>query len=87
MVQVCLDALNNILKHTPLSHREAVTTEIEEGGGRIHTREGMNERIDSIYVGIRLKIFKHMQIERFISNLMKSSSIISPMIMLVFLLL
>jgi hypothetical protein len=34
ILQVCLDALHNILKQTPAEHLEAVTTEIEECGGK-----------------------------------------------------
>jgi hypothetical protein len=34
VLQVCLDALHNILKQTPADKLELVTTEIEECGGR-----------------------------------------------------
>ncbi len=34
MLQVCLDALHNILKQTPEEKLESITTEIEECGGR-----------------------------------------------------
>jgi hypothetical protein len=33
MLQVCLDALHNILKQTAVEHLADVTTEIEECGG------------------------------------------------------
>jgi hypothetical protein len=34
MLQVCLDALHNILKQTSEENLESVVTEIEECGGR-----------------------------------------------------
>ena len=76
ILQVCLDALHNILKQTKDEHLEAVVTQIEECGGK------QIELIPSFYsfiqVWIRLKISKDIQIWISIINHTKFSRNSSP---------
>ena len=72
VLQVCLDALHNILKQTPEDKLELVTTEIEECGGKKNQNSIYIFLINLlIKVWIKSRIYKHIQIAISINNLMK----------------
>ncbi len=79
ILQVCLDALHNILKQTPADNLEAITTEIEECGGRkkivinesvlIHIKIGL-DKIENLQTHSNHEIYQQSYeiIEKYFSN-------------------
>jgi len=81
MLQVCLDALHNILKQTSKEHLESLITEIEECGGLDKIESLQNHSNGDIYhqsYEIIEKFFSNEIDDEDISSMNQPSTLLNP---------